>query len=128
MQVNQEGFTEVYTDGACPNNGKGGARAGVGVWWGAEHPLNYSRRATGDKWAQKRIIPHFILEYLDFQADEQCSRDPGMHRGNTASSGCTENQAGDTHRLPVPHQLCHTVDARLEGEYRGEVESIKIKP
>ena len=35
MQVNQEGFTEVYTDGACPNNGKGGARAGVGVWWGA---------------------------------------------------------------------------------------------
>jgi len=47
--VNHEGFTEVYTDGACPNNGKGGARAGVGVWWGAAHPLNYSRRATGDK-------------------------------------------------------------------------------
>jgi len=47
--VNQDGFTEVYTDGACPNNGKGGARAGVGVWWGPDHPLNYSRRATGEK-------------------------------------------------------------------------------
>ena len=44
-----DGFTEVYTDGACPNNGKSEARAGVGVWWGDGHGLNYSRRVTGDK-------------------------------------------------------------------------------
>merc|ERR1719509_39888 len=31
-QVNSEGFTEVHTDGACPNNGKGSAKAGIGVW------------------------------------------------------------------------------------------------
>ena len=66
MQVNTEGFTEVYTDGACPNNGKGGARAGVGVWWGPEHPLNYSRRATGEKWAQKADEFLFQVLKLDF--------------------------------------------------------------
>jgi len=47
--VTEEGFTEVYTDGACPNNGKPGAKAGVGVWWGEHHPLNYSARVKGDK-------------------------------------------------------------------------------
>ncbi len=26
----------VWTDGACPNNGKAGARAGIGVYWGNE--------------------------------------------------------------------------------------------
>lgn len=49
FSVTEDGFTEVYTDGACPNNGKSGARAGVGVWWGDSHPLNYSARVTGDK-------------------------------------------------------------------------------
>lgn len=24
----------VYTDGACPGNGKPGSLAGIGVWWG----------------------------------------------------------------------------------------------
>lgn len=47
-QVTGDGFTEVYTDGACPNNGRGGARAGVGVYWGDHHPLNYSSRVEGD--------------------------------------------------------------------------------
>lgn len=28
----------VHTDGACPNNGKHGARAGVGVWYGPDDP------------------------------------------------------------------------------------------
>jgi hypothetical protein len=28
----------VHTDGACPNNGKHGARAGIGVWYGPDDP------------------------------------------------------------------------------------------
>ena len=39
----------VYTDGACPNNGKGGARAGLGVWWNHGHKHNVSARVRGDK-------------------------------------------------------------------------------
>jgi len=32
--VDEEGFTIVHTDGACTNNGRAGAKAGIGVWWG----------------------------------------------------------------------------------------------
>jgi len=44
-----DGFTQVYTDGACSNNGQFGARAGVGVWWGEGHPLNIAQPVSGDK-------------------------------------------------------------------------------
>ena len=39
----------VFTDGACPNNGKGGARAGIGVWWNYGHRHNVSERVKGEK-------------------------------------------------------------------------------
>jgi len=42
-------YIQVYTDGACPNNGKGSARAGIGVFWGHNHDLNLSRRVAGEK-------------------------------------------------------------------------------
>ncbi len=37
----------VYTDGACSGNGKDGARAGVGVFWGLDDPRNVSRPVHG---------------------------------------------------------------------------------
>lgn len=37
--MNEEGYVQVYTDGACENNGKPNARAGYGVWFGDDHPL-----------------------------------------------------------------------------------------
>ena len=40
---------QVYTDGACPKNGQGAAKAGIGVWWGEDHRLNLARRVAGDK-------------------------------------------------------------------------------
>ncbi|KAF6039244.1 RNASEH1 [Bugula neritina] len=37
----------VYTDGACFNNGKSNAQAGIGVWWGPNDKRNLSRRLPG---------------------------------------------------------------------------------
>ena len=34
-----DGFVVVYTDGACENNGRKGAKAGIGVWFGENNPL-----------------------------------------------------------------------------------------
>ena len=39
----------VYTDGSCTQNGKPGARAGVGVFWGSDDARNVARRASGDQ-------------------------------------------------------------------------------
>lgn len=33
------GYVVVYTDGACENNGKANAKAGIGVWFSDGHPL-----------------------------------------------------------------------------------------
>lgn len=42
-----DGCASVYTDGACENNGRKGAKAGIGVWWGDNHPYNVSKPVVG---------------------------------------------------------------------------------
>ncbi|KAI9206400.1 ribonuclease H-like domain-containing protein [Polychytrium aggregatum] len=37
----------VYIDGACSNNGQAGAKAGYGVYWGPNHPLNVAEPVPG---------------------------------------------------------------------------------
>lgn len=43
----------VYTDGCCLANGKIGARAGIGVYWGHNHPLNVAERLQGRQTNQR---------------------------------------------------------------------------
>nr|CAD7603703.1 unnamed protein product [Timema genevievae] len=47
FQLDQQGFVQVYTDGACEKNGFAGAKAGIGVWFGINHPLNTSEPVRG---------------------------------------------------------------------------------
>ncbi|KAI0365993.1 ribonuclease H-like protein [Pilatotrama ljubarskyi] len=39
----------VYSDGACRGNGRAGAVAGIGVWWGKDDMRNISERCPGDQ-------------------------------------------------------------------------------
>ncbi|XP_030626399.1 ribonuclease H1 [Chanos chanos] len=56
---NSDGFTYmgdavvVYTDGCCTGNGRDGARAGIGVYWGQDHPLNVAERLQGRQTNQR---------------------------------------------------------------------------
>ena len=45
----QEPYVDVFVDGACSYNGTGEPRAGIGVWFGPNNPLNVSRRPEVDK-------------------------------------------------------------------------------
>ncbi|PSN56821.1 hypothetical protein C0J52_02707 [Blattella germanica] len=47
FELDENGYVKVYTDGACTKNGRVGARAGVGVFFGDGHPLNYSEPVQG---------------------------------------------------------------------------------
>ncbi|XP_071518690.1 ribonuclease H1 isoform X1 [Panulirus ornatus] len=47
FSTDSDGFLIVYTDGACEFNGRHGARAGVGVYFGPDHPLNVSEPVKG---------------------------------------------------------------------------------
>ncbi|XP_046877854.1 ribonuclease H1 isoform X3 [Hypomesus transpacificus] len=55
----KDGFTYmgdavvVYTDGCCSGNGKIGARAGIGVYWGRDHPLNVAEPLDGRQTNQR---------------------------------------------------------------------------
>ncbi|XP_063079548.1 ribonuclease H1 isoform X2 [Engraulis encrasicolus] len=46
----------VYTDGCCEGNGKTGARAGIGVYWGPNHPLNVAEKLHGRQTNQRAEI------------------------------------------------------------------------
>lgn len=39
FQQDENGYVHCYTDGSCESNGRVGAKAGVGVWFGVDHPL-----------------------------------------------------------------------------------------
>lgn len=47
FKIDDDGFLIVFTDGACEGNGRHGARAGVGVFFGTGHPLNVSEPVRG---------------------------------------------------------------------------------
>jgi len=44
----------VYTDGACTNNGRDGAAAGIGVFFGDGDPRNISERVEGERQTNQR--------------------------------------------------------------------------
>lgn len=46
----------VYTDGCCSANGQKGAQAGIGVYWGPNHPLNVAERLQGRQTNQRAEI------------------------------------------------------------------------
>ncbi|KOC59429.1 Ribonuclease H1, partial [Habropoda laboriosa] len=45
--IDSDGYVNVYTDGACSSNGYKTAQAGIGVWFGDNHPLNVSEAVVG---------------------------------------------------------------------------------
>ncbi|XP_039604776.1 ribonuclease H1 [Polypterus senegalus] len=62
IPVQRGGFTYmgnavvVYTDGCCSSNGYKMARAGIGVYWGPDHPKNVAERLTGRQTNQRAEI------------------------------------------------------------------------
>ena len=47
LSQNQDPYVDVYIDGACSYNGSDESKAGIGVWFGPNNPLNVSRPVRG---------------------------------------------------------------------------------
>lgn len=56
--------TIVYTDGACSSNGRFGAVAGIGVWWGSGDERNLSERCPGSQ-TNNRAEIYAIIRFLE---------------------------------------------------------------
>ena len=64
-------LTVVYTDGACLRNGKKGARAGVGVYFGEGDERNVSERLEGDLQTNQRAELTAALRALQLVPREE---------------------------------------------------------
>ena len=56
---------EVYTDGACTNNGKPGALGGVGVWFGEDDKRNVSEALPGERQTNQRAEIYACIRALE---------------------------------------------------------------
>ncbi|XP_052775583.1 ribonuclease H1-like [Mya arenaria] len=57
-------YAEVYTDGACSNNGFGNPQAGIGVYWGPNHPQNVSEKLRGRQ-TNNRAEIHAVVKAVE---------------------------------------------------------------
>jgi ribonuclease HI len=57
--------TRVYTDGSCNHNGKPNAKAGIGVWFGDNNPLNFSGPLLGYKQSNQTAEMGAALKALE---------------------------------------------------------------
>ena len=55
----------IYVDGACQENGKRGARAGIGVYFGPDDPRNISSRLPGYRQTNQRAELFAALKALE---------------------------------------------------------------
>ena len=67
LNVGEDGFVHVYTDGACSQNGQKGAKAGYGVCWakGICHCDPKSRFPFGNSAVQNTKI--FFIKLLSIE-------------------------------------------------------------
>ncbi|KAF8511551.1 ribonuclease H-like domain-containing protein [Hysterangium stoloniferum] len=59
-------WSVVYTDGACQGNGRAGAIAGIGVWWGDNDARNLSERCPGDQTNNRAELIVMRLNYYKY--------------------------------------------------------------
>lgn len=73
--ITEEPDYYVYTDGACSNNGKASACAGIGIFFGKDDPRNVSRKVIGkqtNNTAELRaIIETYPIIYPDLIAGKK---------------------------------------------------------
>jgi len=60
----------IYTDGACQGNGKSGARAGIGVFFGTDDPRNVSEPLLGKVQTNQRAELAAIVSALEVLRDD----------------------------------------------------------
>jgi len=59
----------VYTDGACSNNGKPNARAGIGIYFGVDDPRNVSTKVEGRQTNNVAELSAIIETYSIIEKD-----------------------------------------------------------
>ncbi|XP_039765861.1 ribonuclease H1-like [Pararge aegeria] len=73
FETDRDGYAQVYTAGACSSNGRYGAKAGLGVYWGDGHELNKSSPVSGhatNNSGEIQVATRAIQQALDNDVDK----------------------------------------------------------
>lgn len=68
----------VYTDGACSNNGKEGAVAGIGIYFGENDSRNVSQRITGKQTNNMAELGALLHLYSIIEGDIRSGKQIGV--------------------------------------------------
>jgi ribonuclease HI len=91
----QEDVLKIYTDGSSLANGKKGARAGLGVFFGTNDPRNLSERLIGEPQTNQRAELMAILRALEVAPLEQTVQ---IFSDSQYSINCVTQWAGNWER------------------------------
>lgn len=125
---------DVYTDGACEKNGKEGARAGVGVWFGAEDPRNVSRPVHGEHTNQRAELEALYEAVRAIDADASigfarvhCDSSYALSCVDAWFDGWQKRGWKTTKGTPVRHEeLIKSIRALLDAN-RHRIQLFKVK-
>jgi len=96
----------VYTDGACINNGKPGAMAGIGIYFGDNDKRNVSER-IGGKQTNNTAELKAIIKVFSLISDEiKSAKKIIIMTDSTYSIGCaTKNRLTSISKKEIPNKL-----------------------
>jgi ribonuclease HI len=119
----------VYTDGACANNGKEGACAGIGVYFGEGDGRNISRRVEGKQTNNVAELTAILAAYEVIKDDIAGGKVVAIVSDSEYAIRCSRSYgsrlAGEGWRTEVPNK---ELVRRLYELYRGSnVQFIHIR-
>lgn len=107
----------IYSDGACSNNGRDNAKAGVGVWFGENDTRNISERLPG-KQTNQRAELFAGLRALQIAKENRIEKVEIVTDSRYLVKGITEWiiswKAGNWKRQPKNEDLWKSLDAERE--------------
>jgi len=78
----------IFTDGACSNNGKPKAKAGIGIFFGDEDPRNVSRRVVGKQSNNTAELTAILVVFHILQEDIRRGEKIIIHSDSEYSIHC----------------------------------------
>ena len=78
----------VFTDGACSNNGKQNAKAGIGVFFEENDPRNVSRRVDGKQTNNTAELTAIVVVFDILREDIEQGKNIIIHSDSEYSINC----------------------------------------
>ena len=104
----------VYTDGACSNNGKSDARAGFGIWFGADDERNTSESFTGPQTNNRAELLAIIKALTILREEVEEGRPIMIYSDSSYSIRCCTSYGEKMSKIRQgfkenkPHLVCKT--------------------